>query len=271
MQLFGGRPVLVVVTLFAVTLASLDAMGVAVVDSARTVTRTVVGPIRSGGDVILDPIGDAWNGATNYDELEAENELLRRRVEALAATAAAAESDRRAFDDLLGEVGLEPFRDHAEVVARVSGRSFSNFDPNIEIDRGSLDGIEDGMTVVSAAGLVGRIVEVTPNRSVVRPLTDTGFSVGVRLVRARDVVLARGEGVGQPLLVEAALELDSELELGDLAETSGLERSPFPQAIPVGTITDVESDGVRPVRVTIEPFVDLDRLSVVRVLIPTPT
>ena len=63
------------------------------------------------------------------------------------------------------------------------------------------------MPVVNGAGLVGRIVQVTPNRSTVQLITDPDFLVGVRLLGS-DLATgtARGQGQGEDLLVDTRLE-----------------------------------------------------------------
>ena len=263
----GGRSILVVLTMVAITLATLDALGFEGTDRARSVVRSVVGPIRSGGDVVFEPLDDVWEGVRTHDELEQENDRLRRQVQVLAERAAEQESDSAALADLMAEVGLADTGDIDSVIARLTAPSFTNLERNVELDRGAADGIEPGMTVVAEGGLVGRITEVTPNRAIVEPLTNVDFAVGVRFIRARDVVLARGQGADSALLVDEAIELESDLRAGDLAETSGLDRSPFPPAIPVGEVTDLTTEDQQTVGARIEPFVDLDRLSVVRVLL----
>ena len=60
--------------------------------------------------------------------------------------------------------------------ARVLSSDPSNFSHTIDINKGSDDGIKVGMPVVNGAGLVGRIVQVTPNRSTVQLITDPDFA-----------------------------------------------------------------------------------------------
>ena len=93
--------------------------------------------------------------------------------------------------------------------ARVLSSDPSNFSHTIDISKGSDDGLKVGMPVVNGAGLVGRIVQVTPNRSTVQLITDPDFLVGVRLLGS-DLATgtAHGQGQGEDLLVDTRLEPD---------------------------------------------------------------
>ena len=93
------------------------------------------------------------------------------------------------------------------------------------------------MPVVNGAGLVGRIVQVTPNRSTVQLITDPDFLVGVRLLGS-DLATgtAHGQGQGEDLLVDTRLEpeIDDPPKPGTALTTSGAQLSAFPDSIPVG-------------------------------------
>ena len=113
----------------------------------------------------------------------------------------------------------------------------SNFSHTIDISKGSDDGLKVDMPVVNGAGLVGRIVQVTPNRSTVQLITDPDFLVGVRLLGS-DLATgtAHGQGQGEDLLVDTRLEpdIDDPPKPGTALTTSGAQLSAFPDSIPVG-------------------------------------
>ena len=85
--------------------------------------------------------------------------------------------------------------------ARVLSSDPSNFSHTIDISKGSDDGLKVGMPVVTGAGLVGRVVQVTPSRSTVQLITDPDFLVGVRLLGsdlATGTAHGQGPGRGPP-------------------------------------------------------------------------
>ena len=147
----------------------------------------------------------------------------------------------------------------------------SNQTDLLEIDRGTAAGVKSGMTVVNGDGLVGRVVEVSGRRAVVRVLTDPAFSVGVRLARSGDVATARGSGIDPGRLELRWTEQDTAIKVGDVAVTAGLSGLRFPPDVPVGRVTKVTPRaGGRGQDVELTPIVRAHRLSVVEVLLWEP-
>jgi rod shape-determining protein MreC len=75
------------------------------------------------------------------------------------------------------------------VVTEVIGGSPQNFQQTVEINRGSRDGIREGMPVVNAAGLVGKITKVYLDRAVVLLLIDPSYAVTVKVVSVPDATV----------------------------------------------------------------------------------
>ena len=75
------------------------------------------------------------------------------------------------------------------VAARVIASGVSNFEWTVTIDAGSNEGIDENMAVVTGdeAGprLVGRVISVTPESSVVQLLIDRDFVVPGKLTTSR--------------------------------------------------------------------------------------
>ncbi len=72
-------------------------------------------------------------------------------------------------------------------MARVVGAAANNLDQVIEIDKGSSSGIEVGMAVVNQAGLVGKVTQVTRSTARVMLVTDSRYSVAVKVTSASGV------------------------------------------------------------------------------------
>ena len=101
----------------------------------------------------------------------------------------------------------------------------------IEIDRGSDQGLKVGMPVVAGAGLVGKVTEVQPTRSVIKLLTDPDIVVGVRLVSSGETALLHGQGDGQPLVVDAGVDPKTPVAPAEQITTSGEDRAVYPAGI----------------------------------------
>ena len=258
-------------TLTLLVLASLsaillDARGPGVVDGVRDGAVDALAPVRSVTAGAVEPIGDLLAGIAGYDDLEQENAELRHRVDELEGERASRTSDRRALREALALLEVPWVGDVPAVGARVVGAPVSNLEETVELDKGSDDGIAEGMPVVAADGLVGRVVEVSGRRSRVRLVTDPASAVGVRLVGSGDPGSAEGEGPRRDLSL-LFVEPGTEVERDELVVTSGLEGAAFPADVPVGHVVEATTrPGELSQDVTVRPAADLDRLELVRVL-----
>ena len=105
------------------------------------------------------------------------------------------------------------------------------------LNRGTRNGVDIGMAVVTDNGLVGRILEVSANASRVLLITDPISAVSVRLQESRAEGTIIGELSGNLRLTFVPLEAD--LNEGELVVTSGLGGN-FPSGIAVGQVTSVQ-------------------------------
>ncbi|MGI9600953.1 MAG: rod shape-determining protein MreC [Acidimicrobiales bacterium] len=271
----GGRrrTTLLVLVLTAVSLLTLDFRGFGPLESVQEAARSVLNPLRDGASAAFDPVADAWNGITEFDDLEAENAELRARLEeleGLAITDAAASSE---LEELKRELDLEFLGDGQRVVARVVGGATGNFASfAVEIDKGSDDGLVEGQAVVTQAGLVGQLDRVDRTRSVVQLINDPEFTAAVRLSGSRDVGIGRGNGEDQrTFIVDQGIAIETEVVVGEAATTAG-GRSRFPAGIPVGLVTAVEAaDNQLERRIIVTLGADVDNLDFVSVITVAPT
>ena len=261
-----SRSTLTLLVLASLSAIFLDAREPGVVDAVRDGAVDALAPVRSVTAGAVEPVGDLLAGIAGYDDLEQENERLRHRVDELEGAREARTSERRSLKEALALLEVPWVGDVPAVGARVVGAPVSNLEQTVELDKGSGDGLAEGMPVVAADGLVGRVVEVSSRRSRVRLVTDPGSAVGVRLVGSGDPGSAEGEGPGRDLSV-LFVEPGTEVGRDELVVTSGLEGAAFPADIPVGHVVEATTrPGELSQDVTLRPAADLSRLELVRVL-----
>jgi rod shape-determining protein MreC len=267
-----SRFTLLLLVLTSVTVLTLDYRGSGVVDDLRGGAATVFAPVRDAGAWVGRPFADAWNGVFGYDELQSENEDLRARIDDLEGERAQSEDVLRQMDEIAELDDISRWTTLASVVARVAGGSLSNFQHTIEIDKGSDQGLAVGMPVVTGAGLVGRLTQVTGSRSVVELVSDPAWSYGVRLARSGEVGVAHGTGDGRPIVIDQGVERQVDVNMRETVTTSGFGDSIFPPDIPVGRVAEL---GVAPDQlsqvISVDLLADLDDLAYVRVLQWTPS
>ena len=105
------------------------------------------------------------------------------------------------------------------------------------LDRGSNEGIRVNDPVLSAEGLVGRVVLTTPSVAKVQLILDGGSSVGVHFERTRRQAVARG--TTEDDLSVAFVPFTADVVPGDRIFTAGID-GVYPRGILVGTVTSVE-------------------------------
>ena len=152
------------------------------------------------------------------------------------------------------------------VIARVIGKNTDNWSQTVILDKGSAEGLACDMAVLAPAGMVGRIVAVTPHTAEVLLLIDTESVVGARIMETR---FSPGmvSGTGQDDLLEMLrVDHDAEILPGQMVITSGYG-SVFPRGLVIGSVIDVlpSANGLTK-RATIQPAVDFRRLEEVMVI-----
>lgn len=251
--------------LTAVTLLAVDLPATRPLQPVRNALGTIFSPVRRAGDAVFGPVGDAWKGAFGYDEMRDERDRLVAELDEARSDGAEVARLQEENAELRKTLGIEVDGVSTRTGQVVSG-PVSNFDPSVEIDLGSADGVKQGMAVVTGlsegtgGGLFGRVVAVQRNRSRVTLLTSSSFEVGV-LVSGNKAVLV-GRGPDRPLVIEG-LTVDAEVEVGDWVTTSGLDDSQFPKDLTIGRVTEVRTatNGLSHV-LDVEPMADLSGIFV---------
>lgn len=179
--------------------------------------------------------------------LRSEVRDLRMREKALGETAL--ENQR-----LRNLLSLKEQTVNYVAAARVIARGADRWAETFVIDRGSNDGVEKDMAVVTADGLVGKVLHADRSYSTVLLLEDTLFSAAVRLGQSRAEAVVSGRGPGKCAL--KYIGADIEVREGEPVVTSGLDAL-FPPGIGVGFVSKVstnENELFHAVEVT--PFVN---------------
>ena len=152
----------------------------------------------------------------------------------------------------------------SSVMVQVIGKETTPFSSTVTINKGSDSGIDKGMAVITAAGVVGRVLAVLPGTSKVMLLTDPGSTLAVRVQRNRE------EGLLEGKLKTCALKYVSfyaDIQEGDLLVTSGLDGI-YPKGLAVASVVKVAKHEASAFQtVYAEPAVRFSRLEEVLVLL----
>lgn len=230
----------------------------------RTV-MSVTAPMAGSAAAATGFAGDIWSNYIDLIEVRRENVELRKSIkilnERMVASNEAVVANQRlqALLALKGSVALP------SVAVSVIGEDSSAWFKTLVVDRGSADGLLEGMPVVAAGGVVGRLVKVAPNSSRVLLLTDHASAIAAIVQRSRARGVVRGAGGGRCSL-EFTVK-DEDVKVGDVVVSSGIG-GVFPKGLPVGEVTMVKK-GEYGVFQTIEirPSVNIGKLEEMLVLV----
>jgi len=227
--------------LSAVLLLTLDSRGSGPVQSARSAVLSVLSPLGSAASTVVSPFRDAWNSAFDQGDLKKENETLREENDRLKGDVTANSIAKEQLQQLLQLVGIPFVGDTPVVHTRVVSGAVGNFGDRLEIDKGSNAGIERNMPVVTGEGLIGKVIEVSENRSVVSLLSSGTYRVGFSVVGTAAIGIAQGSG-GDGSLRGTNIDSRQAVTVGAITATSGLAGSPFPPNLPIGTVTAIRTN-----------------------------
>lgn len=102
------------------------------------------------------------------------------------------------------------------------------------LDRGSVSGVMRGMAVITADGIVGKVVNAYPMASQVLLATDPTFAASVVSQKNRVHGTMKG-GAGQDLCLVDHVQNEEKVEVGEWFYTSGDDRV-FPKGLPAGQV-----------------------------------
>ena len=228
----------------------------------RRGAATVLGPLER----VLAPAGQPGEEALQRQNDRLSSELRQARL---------AGADGAAVAALLAS----PSTSGARVVpARVVGVGAPGPQGivRITIDVGSRDGVSADRTVVSGAGLVGRVASVAPWTSDVLVVGGPDVAVGVRVGAPGTLATVGGAAAKDTERDAGELGLSlvetGSLRVGDEVHTLGsVDGRPFVPGVLVGTVSAVEPQhGRLAPSGTVHPAVDVAALSVVGVLLTAP-
>ena len=174
-------------------------------DAGRAV-HGAIAPLQEAVSSVVQPVTDFFSSLAELPSLSDRNDTLERELEDLRTAQQLNGELQQQVESLERVLGLQTTMSHT-VAARVIASGVSNFEWTITIDAGSNDGIDENMPVVtgdeSGPRLVGRVVSVTPDSSVVQLLIDRDFVVPGKLTTSQEAGTVEGRGAEE-------LRLDAE-------------------------------------------------------------
>ena len=237
--------------------------GVRVLES---VTFGLFARVQGGAAGIVTSTRDVWGNYVGLRGVRAENETLRARLSELEVQLqeqrglSARTVQLQALLDLKASVSLPTLA--AEVIA-------GNPNPGmrtITIGRGANDGVQANMAVISARGVVGRVIgEPAAHASRVQLLIDRDAAAGALIERTRAGGMVVGLESDPPLRMDLVSNL-ADVKAGDIVVSSGVDGI-YPKGFRIGQVEKAERGPGLYLAISVRPVVDFSSLEEVLVIL----
>ena len=240
-----------------------------VITPARNYISYVLTPVQKGLNSFGTGINNKIREIENLKNLSVENEELKKSVDTLVEENNKLRSEKEELDRLrelyeLDRNYLEYEKTAARVIAKDSDKWFQVF----RVDKGIADGIEEGMNVLSGGGLVGIVIEVGSNFSVIRSIIDEESAVYAMSQVSADTCLVRGNAkLFEDGLIELTnMDKNAKINDGDAIVTSNLSTKFLPGLL-IGYAADIRVNSQHLSKSgALVPVADFDNLQEVMII-----
>ncbi|GGJ84132.1 cell shape-determining protein MreC [Lentibacillus kapialis] len=236
-------------------------------DEETTAEQFIKDTVGWGQNLIHTPINYITSIFKNIDDIRntyEENKILRHKISeynSLQYKVQELEEDNAELRNTLDKA--ESIREYNPIQATVISRSTERWIEQVTINKGTQDGIEENMAVITAKGMVGKVEKPSKFTSTVKLLT--GFDQFNRI----SATISRDEGddingmiegydeESDHLLFRIIEESDKDLEEGELVLSSGMG-GVFPAGLQIGEVKEVKPDQYGLTSTAfVEPLVDM--------------
>jgi rod shape-determining protein MreC len=206
-----------------------------------------------------------WQNYLDLRHVSEKNQDLQKTIDRLRLEQAELLEDARQGQRLQALLDFQQKYIYKTVAAQAIGSSGSDQSRVFYLDKGSADGLDRDMAVITPDGIVGKVREVFPHTAQVLVINDQTSGAGVILETTRIRGILRGNALGQPQIV--GILADQRIQPGEKVFTAGGDLI-FPRGLPVGVVQKVVRDPERDsfIDVIVQPAAHLDRLDEVLVI-----
>ena len=266
------RLILGVLLIVAIALITLDFRD----GGASPVRKTgagFFGPVERLTHDVTNPVASLFDSITGGPSAQSTIANLQKQNAELRAELSQAQLSKTARQQLAQLLQLDQggYRIVAANVIAAGG----DYSDTVTLDAGSSDGIKQDETVLSGAGFVGTVTQVSPDTSTVLLANDASSVIGVQMAGSGQIGEITGTGQemsGSALLKLSLFDANAVLQPGQEVVTyASVGDQPEVQGVPVGTVVSVSSGGGALTQTAlVKPFVNFTSLGVVGIVVGVP-
>jgi rod shape-determining protein MreC len=239
----------------------------------------VFSPIQEGASKVFSPVRDVAGWFSDTIHAKSKADQLQKKVDALQAKLGQAQAAETLNQQLRREVRLDQtdnISSYSPVTANVIWQDPTLWYQQIEVDKGSDDGVHLDDPVLGDGALVGKVSQVGATYSIVSLITNHTVQVAAQVADRngdRGLLVPK---VGDPnaLVLQDLPQLapgqpgpEQNQQVLTAGFKSGRLGSLYPRGILIGTISNASSDALyNSQQVQVSPAADLRHLQAVQVL-----
>ncbi len=238
----------------------------------RSIAGAITYPIQQGASSAGNWIGGLFGNVGELRRASTENQRLHRQIDEMQAELRDTRERAAEAQRLEKLFNLNEKSTYQTVVTRVIARDPSMWFDSVTVDKGRLAGVEVNMPVVTAGGIVGRVVSTSPWSAQVMLVTDEKSGAGAIVGQlGQSSAMGSVKGMGENGLLEMRYVSGMEkVQLGDTVTTTGQDAI-YPQGYIVGEVVEVKPGSATQAQIIhIRPGAGLERLKEVAVLMYHP-
>src|SRR5580658_8503761 len=208
-------------------------------------------------------VNSVWRNYVYLRGVRAENRSLKSQIEQMRLEQVRMSQDADQARRLQALLAFKEQFISQTMAAQVIGSSGSEQSRSVYIDKGERDGLKPDMAVITADGVVGKVLNVYRSTSLVLLINDHSSGVGAILEKSRTQGIVRGTAAGEVMLEKVMS--DETVPVGEQVLTSGGD-SIFPKGLLVGRVTKVAPGSELFLNIHLRPAADLSKLEEVLVV-----
>jgi rod shape-determining protein MreC len=235
----------------------------------RVWTVSAVSPFEKAIVWVQTSSSNLWHNYFYLRGVRQENRDLKAEIERLRIEQVRMSEDAGQARRLQTLLGFKEQFISQTMAAQVIGSSGSEQSRSVYIDKGWRDGIRPDMAVITADGVVGKVLRVFGQKpleastSEVLLINDQSSGVGAILEKSRLQGILRGSAAGEVVLEKVMA--DEQVQPGERVLTSGGDQI-FPKGLPVGTVVKSVAGSDLFLNIKVKPSANLSKLEEVLVI-----
>ena len=216
-------------------------------------------------------VGNLFDDFNKLNNVLEENKILKSNIEKIESLEAENIELKQELKKMKEELNVDRvLSDYDYLNATVVSRNSLYWYNSLTIDKGSENGVENGMVVINSTGLIGKVFNVSKTSADVKLITttDTNNKISVIITNGDNnlVGVINGYNYNEGYLKVEGISNTETVAVGDVVYTSGLG-GVFPSGILIGYVDSITTDVYDLAKIiNVKPSAKFDNINYVTIL-----